>query len=258
MQYRCMRFAANLSMMFTEAPFLDRFAMAADAGFAGVEFLFPYDWAADKVAARARSAGVEIVLFNLPPGDFSGGERGLAALAGQQDEFRRSVATALDYAQALGTTRLHAMAGLVEHGATGECYRVNLRFAADRLAEQGRTLLIEPINPRDMPGYFLSRHDAAMALLDQVAADNLRIQCDLYHLQITAGDLIATLTRDIDRIGHIQIAGVPDRHEPDRGEVHYPAVFDALAALGYDGWIGCEYRPRGDTRAGLAWLAPYL
>lgn len=253
-----MRLAANLSMLFTEVPFLDRFALAARAGFTGVEFLFPYAWPAAEIARRARDAGVEIVLFNLPPGDFEAGERGIAALPGRENEFRRSLALAAEYAHVLGTSRLHAMAGLANQGACDGTYHENLSHAAAELAEVGKVLLIEPINSRDVPGYHLSSQAHALATLAAIGAPNLRLQCDIYHLQITSGDIIRTLERDFPHIGHIQIAGVPRRNEPDTGEVAYPAVFAALDELGYDGWIGCEYRPRLTTQAGLSWLAPYL
>jgi 2-dehydrotetronate isomerase len=252
-----MKFAANLSMLFTEAPFLNRFDAAAQAGFAGVEFLFPYEWPAREVAARAADAQVEIVLFNLPPGDFAAGERGLAALRGREDEFRRSLDVALRYAEFLKVRRLHAMAGLDVHGACVRVYRDNLAYAAQRLEREEITLLIEPINRRDMPGYFLSRQDDARETIACVQAANLKLQCDIYHLQIAGGDIIRTLERDIALIGHVQIAGVPDRHEPDSGEVAYPAVLAALDQLGYDGWVGCEYRPRATTQAGLGWIARY-
>ena len=240
--------------MFTEVAFPDRFARAGTAGFEAVEFLFPYAYSTQEVADWCRAAGVRCVLFNMPPGDFDGGERGIAALPGREREFRDSIETALDYARALNVPRLHAMAGLLTAGASMATYIDNLRYAARRLAEDNITLLIEPINRRDMPGYLLASQADALKVLDAVAAPNLRLQCDLYHLQITSGDLIRTLERDLDRIGHIQIAGVPDRHEPDEGEVNYPAIFRALDRKSYSGWIGCEYRPRGRTEDGLGWI----
>ena len=247
------RLAANLTTMFTEAPFLDRFAGAAAAGFAGVEFLFPYEHPAGAIADRLRGARLETVLFNLPPGDWAGGERGLAALAGREEEFRRSLEVAIGYARMLGVPRLHAMAGLEADGADRATYVGNLRHAAARLAAHGLTLLIEPINRRDMPGYLLHRWDDAVAIQDEVGAPNLLLQADLYHLQIVGGDLARTLERDIGRVGHVQIAGVPDRHEPDTGEVDFPYLLRLLDRLGYDGWVGCEYRPRGRTQDGLGW-----
>ena len=246
------RFAANLTTMFTERPFLDRFAAAAAAGFGAVEFLFPYDHPADAVAERLERAGLQCVLFNFPPGDWAAGERGLAALPGRADAFRRSVDRALEYARALGAPRLHAMAGV--GGGDRGLYVTNLRHAADALAAEGRALLIEPINPRDMPGYHLADWEQARAVQDAVDRPNLRLQADLYHLQIIRGDLTRLIERDIARIGHVQVAGVPDRHEPDEGEVAYPHLFALLDRLGYDGWVGCEYRPRGRTEDGLGWL----
>ena len=247
------RLAANLTTMFTEVPFPDRFAAAAGAGFAGVEFLFPYEHPAQAVAARLRAAGLDVAMFNLPPGDWAGGERGLAALAGREAAFRQSVEVAIGYATALGVSRLHAMAGLEGQGADRTTYIANLRHAAARLADHGMTLLIEPINRRDMPGYLLHRWDDAIAVQDEVGAPNLQLQADLYHLQIVGGDLARTLRRDLARIGHVQIAGVPDRHEPDEGEVSFPYLLRLLDELGYAGWVGCEYHPRGRTEAGLGW-----
>lgn len=248
------RFAANLTTMFGEVQMEDRFERAAACGFAGVEMLFPYAYDVGRLRGALDRSGTELVLINLPPGDFAAGERGIAALPGREDEFRRSVELAMFYAQALAVPRVHAMAGLVSHGAQRETYVANLRFAANALAGVGKGLLIEPINARDMPSYLLSSQAEANAIIAEVGAPNLQLQCDLYHLQISGGDLSRTLVRDIAGIGHIQIAGVPDRHEPDLGEVHYPALFGLLDALGYEGWIGCEYRPRGRTEDGLDWF----
>ena len=247
------QFAANLTTLFTERPFLDRFALASASGFRGVEFLFPYDHPAATVADRLGTAGVRPVRSPRPPGAGAAGERGIAALPGREEEFRRSIETAIRYAHALGVPRLHVMAGLEQDGADHATYVANLKFAAERLAKQGLTLLIETINRRDMPGYFLHRWRDAVAVQDEVAAPNLLLQADLYHLQITGGDLARTLERDVERIGHVQIAGVPDRHEPDEGEVGYRYLFGLLDELGYDGWVGCEYHPRGRTEDGLGW-----
>ena len=256
------RFAANLSMMYQETGFLDRFAAAARDGFRAVEFMFPYAHPAAEVAARLREAGLENVLFNLPPGDFERGERGLAALPGREAEFAASIDTALAYAEALECPRLHVMAGIPGAGADrARCratYIGNLRLAAARAAAAGREVLIEPINTRDIPGYFLNRQDDAQAIRAEVGAPNLKVQFDLYHCQIVEGDLAVKLKRDLAHIGHVQIAGVPERHEPDRGEVNYPFLFEHLDAIGYAGWIGCEYRPRAGTSAGLGWIRPYL
>lgn len=253
------RFAANLSWLFTERPFPERFAAAASCGFAGVEFLFPYDYPPVDVARWAEEAGVEVVMFNLPPGDWAAGERGLAGVPGREEEFREAVATALDYADALGVARLHAMAGVVPPGVAREeawlCYLRNLRAAAGLLAESGRTLLIEPINRRDMPGYLLATLEDALAAVEAVGAANLRVQADLYHLQIEGGDMTRRLEAAMPQIGHVQVAAVPDRGEPDRGELNHAHLFALLDAAGYGGWVGCEYRPRGRTEDGLGWLA---
>lgn len=256
------RFAANLSMMYQEVGFLDRFAAAAADGFRAVEFLFPYAHPAAEIAARLRDAGVENVLFNLPPGDWDRGERGMAALPGREAEFAASIDRALDYAAALGTPRLHVMAGIpgpeIDRARARATYVANLRLAAARAAAAGLEILIEPINTRDIPGYFINRQDEAQAIRAEVGAVNLKVQFDLYHCQIVEGDLTMKLRRDIAHIGHMQIAGVPERHEPDRGEVNYPFLFEQIDALGYGGWIGCEYRPRAGTSAGLGWAKPYL
>jgi hydroxypyruvate isomerase len=258
------RLAANLSMLFTEHDFLDRFAAAADAGFRGVEYLFPYAHAPETLRAALDEVDLEQVLFNLPPGDWEAGERGIACLPGREAEFRDSVVEALRYAEVLGCPRVHAMAGLLPHGADEATraahqatYIANLRFAADEAAKVGREILIEPINTRDMPGFFLSRQAHAMAVLEEIGADNIQLQFDLYHCQIMEGDLTRHLERQFPAIGHVQIAGVPERHEPDVGEVHYPALFERLEALGYHGWIGCEYRPAAGTREGLGWARAY-
>jgi len=254
------RLAANLSMLFNEHAFMDRFSAAADAGFKGVEYLFPYAYVADELSDALNKNQLEQVLFNLPPGDWDAGERGLASLPGREGEFRDSVVEGLRYAEALNCPRVHAMAGLLPGGADAATqaehhatYIRNLRFAASEAAKVGRDILIEPINTRDMPGFFLSRQAQAMAVLEEVGAENLKLQFDLYHCQIMDGDLIRHLERQFSAIGHIQVAGVPGRHEPDVGEVHYPAIFEHLSALGYSGWVGCEYRPQADTRAGLEW-----
>lgn len=252
------RFAANLSMMFNEVAFLDRFQAAADAGFRGVEFLFPYEHPKEIVAEKLKSAGLANVLFNLPPGDFAKGERGLAALAGREEEFRAAVDLALEYAEALGTPCLHAMAGLRQSGADRGVYVRNLKYAASKCESAGRKLLIEPINTRDIPGYFLNTQAEAWAVCEEVGSAALRMQMDLYHIQIVEGDLEMKLRKYFPRCAHVQVAGVPERHEPDRGEVNYPHLFRVLDELGYTGWVGCEYRPAGNTLDGLGWVRPYL
>lgn len=252
------RFAANLSMLYPQHEFLDRFAAAAADGFEAVEFLFPYDYSANELKQRLSDNGLVQALFNAPPGDWAAGERGIATLPGREDEFRSGFDRALEYAAVLGNTRVHVMAGLLaaesdrarHHGV----YLQNLAYAADQAGKAGITVLLEPINTRDMPGFFLNRQDQAQAICKEVGATNLKVQFDCYHCQIVEGDLATTLRRDFDRIGHIQIAGVPDRHEPDQGEVNYPYLFELMDHLGYDGWVGCEYRPKGDTSMGLQWL----
>lgn len=256
------RFAANLSMMYTEHAFEDRFAAAAADGFEAVEYLFPYAYDPHNLARRLRTNGLEQVLFNLAPGDWDRGERGMACHPGREAEFMASVEQAAHYADILGCRRLHAMAGVLPHGVSPQqahaVYVGNLRSAAQRLAAQGMTLLIEPINTRDMPGYFLHHQQQAHDVVAEVGESNLRVQLDFYHCQIMEGDLTRRLEQHLPGVGHIQIAGVPDRHEPDQGEVNYPWLFECLDALGYDGFIGCEYRPRASTSAGLDWLRRYL
>ncbi|BBJ46781.1 hydroxypyruvate isomerase [Streptomyces antimycoticus] len=257
------RFAANLSMMYTEHDFLDRFAAASADGFEAVEYLFPYAYAAAELRRRLDDHGLRQVLFNAPPGAWESGERGLAALPGREAEVRSGVERALEYAAELGCPRVHLMAGLVgpaqdpaEHRDT---YLANLAWAAERAAAAGVYILIEPINGRDMPGYFLSRQAEAHTVVREVGAPNLKVQLDLYHCQIVEGDLTTTLRRDLPtgRVGHLQIAGVPDRHEPDRGELDIRHLFGVIDELGFDGWIGCEYIPRAGTSEGLGWRDDY-
>jgi hydroxypyruvate isomerase len=262
------RFAANLSMLYNEHTFLDRFAAAARDGFTAVEYLFPYQWPAAEVAARLRDNGLQQVLFNAPPGNWDAGERGIACLPGREDEFRRSVEHALQYAEALACPRVHVMAGLAPAGADRArlraTYEANLAWAARQAASVGRDVLIEPINTRDIPGFFLNRQDDAHAIVQAVGAANLKVQMDLYHCQIVEGDVAMKIRQYLPtgRVGHLQIAGVPERHEPDLGELNYRYLFRVLdevsAACGWDGWVGCEYRPsRGPvadgTTNGLGW-----
>ena len=262
------RFAANLSMLYNEHAFVDRFAAAAADGFDAVEYLFPYAVPAADLAARLQQHGLTQALFNAPPGDFDAGERGLACLPDRVDDFRRALLDkALPYAAALGCRRVHLMAGLMPKGADRaalhDCYLANLAWAAQQAAPHGVDLLIEPINTRDIPGYFLNRQDDAHAIVQAIGAPNVKVQFDLYHCQIVEGDLAMKIRQYLPnggpgRVGHIQIAGVPERHEPDLGEVHYPYLFSLLDSLGWDGFVGCEYRPRdtrpGGTTAGLGWL----
>jgi len=256
------RLAANLTMMFNEVPFEERFDAAARAGFRAVEFLFPYEWPSSQLAQWMANAGVENVLFNLPPGDWNKGERGLAALPGREVEFREGFCRALDYAQALGTPRLHVMAGLIPPGSDQgvrermrSTYLENLRWAAEEALQAARTILIEPINPRDIPGYWLNHQQDALDVIAQVEASNLRLQFDLYHAQIVDGDLTRRIERQAGVTGHVQIAGVPDRHEPDFGELSITHLLATLDRVGYPGWVGCEYRPRARTEAGRGWIA---
>jgi hydroxypyruvate isomerase len=257
------RFAANLSMMYTEHDFPDRFAAASADGFTAVEYLFPYAYDATELRRRLDDHGLRQVLFNAPPGAWESGERGTAALPGREAELRSGIARALEYAAALDCPRLHVMAGLVPPGATPKelaehraTYLANLGWAAERAAALGVDILIEPINGRDMPGYFLSRQAEAHAIVQEVGAPNLKVQLDLYHCQIVEGDLTTTLRRDLPtgRVGHLQIAGVPDRHEPDQGELDVSHLFRVVDDLGFDGWIGCEYVPLAGTSEGLGWL----
>ena len=255
------RFAANLTLMFNEVPFLERFSAAAEAGFEAVEFLFPYEHPPEEVASRLGAGRLRNVLFNMPPGDWAAGERGIGAVPGREEEFREGVRTAIRYARALETPTLHAMAGLVPAGtdraACRATYLENLRHAAGETARHGIALVIEPINTRDIPGYFLNTQAEAHALREEVGAPNLKVLMDLYHAQIVEGDLTAKLRRWVGQVGHVQIASVPDRHEPDTGELSYPHLFRLLDDLGYTGWVGCEYRPARGTAAGLGWFAPW-
>ncbi|OZI32455.1 hydroxypyruvate isomerase [Bordetella genomosp. 10] len=263
------RFAANLSMLYNDVDFLDRFAAASRDGFQAVEFLFPYAYEPRELAARLRDHKLRQVLFNAPPGDWEGGERGLACLPGREAEFRAGIERAIAYAQALDCPRIHVMAGLMPHEAEPAALRAtyvdNVRHAAREAAPHGIQILLEPINGRDMPGFFLSRQDQAHALIAEIGAPNVKVQMDLYHCQIVEGDLAMKIRQHLPtgNVGHFQIAGVPERHEPDVGEINYPYLFRLLDELGYDGWIGCEYRPaRGAaphaTRDGLGWLQPWL
>jgi hydroxypyruvate isomerase len=251
------RFAANLTMLFTERPFLDRFEAAAQAGFEAVEFLFPYAYEAHEIRSRLDQHRLQLVLHNLPAGDWDAGERGIACDPTRVAEFRAGVAQALAYAQALGVPQLNCLAGKAPAGVAepllNQTLVSNLRFAAAALRQAGLRLLIEPINPFDIPGFYLTRTDQALALLDEVGADNAFVQYDIYHAQRVEGELAATLQRALPRIGHIQLADNPGRHEPGTGEINYPWLLRHIDRLGYAGWIGCEYKPAADTLAGLGW-----
>lgn len=252
------KLAANLSMLFQHLPFLDRFDAAAQAGFEGVEFMFPYDHEASIVAGRAEQCGLQIVLFNAPAGDWASGERGLAALPDRVDEFRSGFGKGLDYARVLRCPRL--MAGKAPADASRRAMLIdNIRYAADRAIAQGIDILIEPINTRvDIPGYFYSTTEEALAVIDDADRPNVCLQYDIYHMQIMEGDLACTIERLMPRIGHIQLADNPGRAEPGSGEINYPWLLNRIDTLGYDGWVGCEYRPASDTSAGLGWARDYL
>jgi hydroxypyruvate isomerase len=257
------KLAANLSLLFPELPFMDRFNAAARAGFRYVEYQFPYGFggAAD-VAARARDAGVEVVLHNLPAGDAAKGDRGIACQPSRVAEFREGVDRAIEYAKAAGCPRLNALAGVAPEGVPRETLFDtlvdNLRYAAARLAGAGLTLLTEPANPRTIPGFFLNTSRQGIEAIDAAGAPNLLLQYDIFHMQIVEGDLAKTLERLLPRIGHLQLADVPGRHEPGTGEINYGFLLAEIDRLGYRGWIGCEYIPLGDTVEGLRWARPYL
>ncbi|NMM78862.1 2-oxo-tetronate isomerase [Acidovorax sp. SRB_24] len=263
------QFAANLSMLYPELNFLDRFEAAAKDGFRGVEYLFPYAHPAAEIAARLQDLGIEQVLFNAKPGDWEAGERGLACQPGREAEFRDGIETALRYAESLACKRIHVMAGLLPTGkdrsTVESTYVANLRWAAGEAARAGVDLLLEPINLRDMPAYFLNRQDHAHQLIEKIGASNVKVQFDLYHCQVVEGDVAMKIREYLPtgRVGHFQIAGVPQRHEPDVGEMNYAYLFEVIDEIstefGWQGWIGCEYRPArgsvpGGTSAGLGWL----
>ena len=260
------RFAANLSMMYNEYPFEERFAKAAQDGFKAVEYLFPYDFPAHQLQKLLVDNDLVQALFNAPPGDWMSGERGIASLPKREAEFKKSIETALNYAQILGNKKLHIMAGKIDESQSRalhrEIYLRNIAYAAEQAKSADITIVIEPINNRDMPNYFLNIQEDAQQMCTEIGADNLQVQFDIYHCQIMEGDIAIKLKRDMHRpkagVGHIQIAGVPDRHEPDIGELNYPYLFELIDTLGYTGWIGCEYRPKANTSAGLDWLKSYL
>jgi hydroxypyruvate isomerase len=252
------KFAANLSMLFVELPFLDRFQAAAEAGFEGIEYLFPYDFEVDALVSRLRRFGLSQVLHNLPAGDWAKGERGIACLPGREEEFRDGVESAIRYATALGCHQVNCLAGIAPEGTDPRLLRAtllgNLRYAAARLSEAGIRLLIEPINTRDIPGFFLRNTMQARTLIMEGDIDNLQIQYDVYHMQIMEGDLARTIKANLDLIGHVQIADNPGRNEPGTGEINYEYLFGYLDKIGYRGWVGCEYKPKGATVDGLKWL----
>ncbi|WP_341703754.1 2-oxo-tetronate isomerase [Ferrovibrio sp.] len=256
------RFAVNLSFLFQEDPFLDRFAAAAAQGFEAVEFTFPYDFSPAAVAAAARDAGLQVVLFNTPPGDYAAGERGLAALPARRQDFRAAMMRAFDYAEALACPRIHVIAGVEPAGADRRamraCYLDNLAWAAEQASGFGRLLLIEPINRRDIPGFYLHDYDEAQRIIEEIGAPNLRLQFDFYHAQIIHGDVTKRFERQLPWSAHVQIANPPDRRGPGDGELDYRFIFDRIDALGYDGWVSCEYRAgEAGTAASLGWIRDY-
>lgn len=257
------RFCANLGFLFTEVDFEQRFECAARAGFRGVEYMSPYEYPAATLQALLAGAGLSQVLFNLPAGDWAAGERGIACLPGREAEFRAGVAQAIDYARTLGCRQLNCLAGLAPAGVPEatlrETFKANLRHAATQLAEHDIRLLIEPINSRvDMPGFWLDTPAKALALIAELAEPNLWLQYDIYHAQIMEGDLARTITANLPRIAHFQLADNPGRHEPGTGEINYPHLFDLLDRSGYAGWVGCEYKPLAGSAAGLVWAERYL
>ncbi len=255
------KFAANLTLLYNELDFLDRFEAAAKAGFEGVEYLFPYDFDKKELAERLSRHGLQQVLHNMPPGNWAAGERGIAIFPDRISEFRDGVARAIDYAGTLGCPQLNCLAGIVPKDADRQRLRetliANLAYAAGALKDAGIKLLIEPINTRDMPGFFLNHTREAVAIIEETGSDNIFVQYDIYHMQIMEGDLTHTIEANLDRIGHMQLADNPGRHEPGTGEINYPFLFKKLDEIGYQGWIGCEYRPATTTAEGLGWFAPY-
>jgi hydroxypyruvate isomerase len=256
------KFAANLTMMFNEVEFLQRFDAAAEAGFTGVEYLFPYEYDKHQLAERLERRGLTQVLHNLPAGDWDAGDRGIACLSDRTGEFQDGVGKAIDYAGSLGCEQVNCLAGIAPGGADPDKLRrtlvANLKFAAAELGRRGVRLLVEPINTRDIPGFFLNNTAQARAIIAEVGSENLRLQYDIYHMQIMEGDLKRTMEENLDIIGHMQLADNPGRHEPGTGEIHYPFLFDSIDAMGYGGWIGCEYKPLTTTLAGLDWVSARL
>ena len=256
------KFCANLTLLFNEVPFMDRFGAAAKAGFGGVEYLFPYDYNRDDIADALKTHGLTQVLHNLPAGDWARGERGMACHPDRVGEFQDSVGLAIEYATRLGCRQLNCLAGLTPEGVSAERIRTtfvaNLKFAALKLKEHGIRLLIEPINTRDMPGFYLNRTQQALDIIREVGSDNLYLQYDIYHMQVMEGDLAPTIERHLASIAHMQLADTPGRQEPGTGEINYPFLFRHIDRLGYAGWIGCEYKPLTTTTEGLGWLKPWL
>ena len=255
------KFAANLTMLFNELAFLDRFAAAKSAGFTGVEYLFPYDFEKAVLGEQLQQHGLTQVLHNLPAGNWTAGERGIAILPDRVAEFRDGIDRAIEYAKALGCRQVNCLAGIAPTGIDAAQLQAvfveNLRYAAKALAKQQIKLLIEPINTRDIPGFFLNKTEQAIQIISEVGSDNLFVQYDIYHMQIMEGDLAPTMKRHLDRIAHIQLADNPGRNEPGTGEINYPFLFRYLDEIGYRGWIGCEYKPKTTTLEGLGWYEPH-
>jgi len=257
-----LKFSANLTIMFNEVDFLDRFAAAAKAGFKAVEFLLPYPYDRNQLADIVRTNDLQVVLFNMPAGDWNAGDRGMACDPARVSAFQEGMGQAIDYARALSCKQIHCMAGLRPRGASEEkmreTYIANLQFAGRELAKQGLKLLIEAINTRDMPGFYLNTSRQAFDIMRDANVPNLYFQYDIYHMQIMEGDLSPTIEKNLAKIGHMQLADTPGRHEPGTGEINYTFLFQHIDQIGYEGWIGCEYRPATTTEAGLGWIKPYL
>ncbi len=255
------KFSANLTMLFQEVDFLERFEKAANNGFLAVEFMFPYAWPAAELAERLQRHGLQQVLHNLPAGDWAAGERGIGCLPGREGEFQDGVGRAIEYAKALNCPQLNCLAGLMPAGVAAEqafeTLAANLRFAAEALAREGIGLLVEPLNNKDIPGFLVTTSAEGCRVLDAVDHANVKLQYDIYHMQRMEGDLVNTIAAQIGRIGHIQLADNPGRHEPGTGEINFANLFRAIDSIGYQGWIGCEYIPEASTEAGLSWLDPY-
>jgi len=255
------RFAANLTMLFNDVPFMDRFAAARKAGFDGVEYLFPYAYHREEIAERLKANRLVQVLHNLPAGDWANGERGIACIPGREGEFRDGVGTAIEYATALGCRQVNCLVGITPHDVDParirETLTRNLQFAAASLRTAGIRLLIEPCNTRDITGFHLNRTQQAIDIIEEVGSDNLFLQYDIYHMQIMEGDLAPTIERHLASIRHMQLADTPGRHEPGTGEINYSFLLKFVDALGYSGWIGCEYKPAGTTIGGLGWMQAF-
>lgn len=256
------KFCANLSMLYNEVDFLDRFDAAAKAGFKGVEYLFPYDFSKEQIVDKLEANSLTQVLHNLPAGDWAGGERGIAVLSDRVEEFQEGVAKAIDYATALGCKQVNCLAGITPPGVDADkvhdTFVANIKFAADKLKDAGIKLLVEAINTRDIPGFYVSGTQQTLDLIKASGSDNIFVQYDIYHMQIMEGDLAPTMEKHLAQIPHIQLADNPGRHEPGTGEINYPFLFEFLDKIGYDGWIGCEYKPKAGTDEGLGWAKSYL